>query len=367
MILRRSAYSSCTLLLSRRAFSASSMPNQPPQMESEVDENGLRKRPFGSSKPSEDAFGHTDAFAAVRESIQASQQSRSETEKEASSEVDHVASSVNRRRNKQKKTMDHILGDVLNDALRMRDAGQKPDMDFIYKQTQERVYEAEHGRKPPSQKDQNANYIPFPPDFHLYRLQPFTIFDEDPWPERSITPENPVLSVAEMERDKAFNGGKIQKGQAKMFEPRDGYDVISEFSDSVDELTHWECKFLEFVRDVPLWQRRTLPLLHEHYRAITHRLIRAEKRFITVRNAAMGKAKTSPEAYKATEDRVERVRSFYAETHKSLSSPNYDPAQMKKRSLLGTLMKMTKNEFASWKLEQSQMANQLIAQFNADE
>lgn len=338
----------------------------PPQSTSnhgeQVDENGVRQRPFGTSKADVDAFGHTDAFAAIRESIE---KSNKESEFDALKEdIDEATSAVNRRRNRKKKTMDHVLGEVLEDALRMRDMGKKPDMDFIYKQTQERVYEAEHGQKPPSQKDRNAKYVPFPPDHNLNRILPSTLFDDDPWPERSITRENPVMSHNEMERDKHSNGGRLAKSQEAMFLPRDGRDPVAEFVDAVDELSHWELKLIEFVRDVPVSQRRTLPLLHETYRALTHRVIRAEKRFITTRDYALPKAQPSSEVFKRTEDRVERVRASYAAIHKSLSSPNYDPIVMKNRDVVGHLMSLSPEQFDAWKQEETNKRNLLISEFS---
>lgn len=328
----------------------------------EVDEAGVRKKPFGSAKAADDAFGHTDAFAAIRQSI--SESKKSKEMEDLKTEIDEVASAANKRRNKRKKTMDHILGDILEDALRMRDAGKKPDMDFIYKQTQERVYEAEHGRKPPSQKERTAKYIPFPPDHNLHRILPNTMFDDDPWPERSITSENPVLNTNEAERDKQNNGGKILKEQEKMYQPRGGRNLVEEFADAVDELSFWEGKFVGFVREVPVEQRRTLPLLHEYYRGLTHRLMRAERRFITTRDFALSHAKASPDAFKRTEDRVERVRSFYAATHKSLSSPNYDPVKMRQRDYIGRLIAMNPGEFEAWQQDELREKNQLIADFN---
>lgn len=346
------------------------VPPPPPQEEEftaapgeEVDAAGVRKRPFGSSKAAEDAYGHTDAFAAIRQSMQESKASK---EAEAAAEdVDEIASSSNRRRNKRKKTMDHILGDILEDALRMRDAGKKPDMDFIYKQTQERVYEAEHGQKPPSQKERNAKYIPFPPDFHLHRLLEVNL--EEPWPDRAITLDNPVLNTNEAERDKQRNGGKLLKAQELMYAPREGRDPVDEFADAVDELSFWELKFVDFVRDVPVEQRRTLPLLHEFYRYFTHRLMRAERRFIATRNIALAQTKASSDAFKRSEDRVERVRNFYAATHKSLSSPNYDPVKMRQRDVIGRLIAMNPTEFEEWKAQELEAKNLLIADFRPGE
>jgi hypothetical protein len=361
------AFAAAHILVSSRQLATA--PPPPPQEEfsaepgEEVDAAGVRKKPFGSSKAADDAFGHTDAFAAIRQSIHDSKAAKDSSG--GDEEVDEAASSVNRRRNKRKKTMDNILGDILEDALRMRDAGKKPDMDFIYKQTQERVYEAEHGQKPPSQKERNAKYIPFPPDFNLHRLQQVNL--DDPWPERAITPENPVLNNNEAERDKQHNGGKLLKAQELMFQPREGRDPVDEFSDAVDELSHWELKFVEFVRHVPVEQRRTLPLLHEYYRHFTHRLMRAERRFIATRDYALSLSKASSDAFKRSEDRVERVRSFYAATHKSLSSPNYDPVKMRQRDVIGRLIAMNPTEFDEWKAAELEAKNLLIADFRPSE
>ncbi|CUG88072.1 Hypothetical protein, putative [Bodo saltans] len=361
------AFAVAHILVSSRQQSMPPPPGQEgfsaEQQGEEVDAAGVRKQPFGSSKEGEDAFGHTDAFAAIRQSIHESKAAKDSSSQEE--DVDEAASNVNRRRNKRKKTMDNILGDILEDALRMRDAGKKPDMDFIYKQTQERVYEAEHGQKPPSQKERNAKYIPFPPDFHLHRLQEANL--DDPWPERAITSENPVLNTNEAERDKQKNGGKLLKAQEMMFQPREGRDPVDEFSDAVDELSHWELQFVDFVRNVPVEQRRTLPLLHEYYRLFTHRLMRAERRFIVTRDYALSLSKASSDAFKRSEDRVERVRNFYAATHKSLSSPNYDPVKMRQRDIIGKLIAMNPTEFEEWKAAELEAKNLLIADFRPSE
>lgn len=384
----------------------------------------------------EDAFGHTDPLMAVEQAMKsakknadvatsgsssnsstgAAQQQGSGEENGAApplqdlkgiaGEIDQVVSNQNRRRNRRKRTMDAILGDVLHDALKMRDMGEKPTSDFVYKRAQERIYEEEYGKKPPTSKETAAQYIPFPPDFHMHRLLPLfgdaTAADEpspppesgvegaeaaqrpvkaaqvytknhmnvhalvppDPWPERAVTPENPVWTRRMVDEDKQKTGGRaLKEWEERMFAPRAGYDLVGEFVDAMDELAHWEAQFLIFVRTVPISQRRSLPFLHEWYRLLVHRVVRAERRFIHVRDAVVAETKASSAVFAQTEKLVENVRAYYAETHRSLSSVNYDPLRMKK-SVLAPVLRMSDEEFVEWQEEQRQQRNALVAELS---
>eukprot|EP00796_Vickermania_ingenoplastis_P005295 gene5295-3798_t len=289
-----------------------------------------------------------------------------------------VDASQKRRRLRRRRTMDNILGDVLNDALRLRDMGKKPSVDFIYKRTQERLYEEEYGKKPPSAKEHAAKYIPFPPDFHLHRILPLfpsedapdcsnlcyihSILLTDPWPERAITPSNPVWTKGQVEEDKhRANGQKLREWEKKMFHPREGYDIMGEFLDASDELAHWEAQLLNFLRTVPLTQRRSLPYLHEWYRIFVHRSIRAERRYMATRDAALASVKADTTMFKRTEERIDRIRAIYAEAHRSLSSANYDPMRMKK-STLAPFMQMNDREFFEWQETEKHRRQILIAE-----
>ncbi|GET92745.1 hypothetical protein, conserved [Leishmania tarentolae] len=379
----------------------------------------------------EDAFGHKDPLKAIEQTLKtkrktldcdtassrdpptsetaASPVHASTVDRTATSapdiglekDVDAVASGRNRRRNRRKRTADAILGDVLHDALLMRDMGEKPTADFVYKRTQERMYEEEYGRKPPSTKENAAKFIPYPPDFHLHRLLPlfgecgsnaaedvstdsvstgaarpvtpapvytknfmnaYAVMAPDPWPERAITPENPVWTRRDVDLDKEKTGGRgLKEWEERVYGLRPGYDVHGEFLDAMDELGHWEVQLIHFLRVVPLSQRRSLPFLHEWYRILVHRVIRAERRYICVRDAALRNTKVSTAVFKRTEQLIDTVRSYYAEAHRSLASANYDPLRMKK-SALAPLMRMTDQEFAEWQEVQRQRRNSLAAE-----
>ncbi|KPA86193.1 putative mitochondrial hypothetical protein [Leptomonas pyrrhocoris] len=375
----------------------------------------------------EDVFGHKDPLMAVEQTVQeastkAAQQtsqvarevkgesttSRGKAKDDLANEIDQVVSSRNRRRNRRKRSMDAILGDVLHDALLMRDMGEKPTSDFVYKRTQERVYEEEYGRKPPSAKETASQCVPFPPDFHMHRLLPLfgdvtaaadgaepvvseaktdaadtaqrpatqapiytknhmnvhTLVPPDPWPERSVTPANPVWTRRDLEEDKNKTGGKgLKEWEERMFAPRPHYDLPGEFLDAMDELAYWERRFLVFLRAVPISQRRSLPFLHEWYRLLVHRVVRAERRYIRVRDALLSKSKASAAVFAQTEKVIDDVRSYYAETHRSLASPNYDPLRMKK-SVLAPVLRMTDAEFEEWQEEQRQRRNALVAELS---
>ncbi|AIO01842.1 hypothetical protein LPMP_342160 [Leishmania panamensis] len=314
--------------------------------------------------------------------------------------MDVVVSGRNRRRNRRKRTADAILGDVLHDALLLRDMGEKPTADFVYKRTRERMYEAEYGHKPPSAKENAAKFIPFPPDFHLHRLLPlfgesgndavesapmdsasgatrpvtsapvytknfmnaYVLMAPDPWPERAVTPDNPVWTRRDVVADKEKTGGRgLREWEERMYGPRPGYDIQGELLDAMDELGHWEVQLIHFLRVVPLSQRRSLPFLHEWYRLLVHRVIRAERRYIRIRDAALANTKVSTALFNRTEQPIDAVRSYYAEAHRSLASANYDPLRMKK-SALAPLMRMTDEEFAEWQEVQRQRRNSLAAE-----
>jgi hypothetical protein len=262
--------------------------------------------------------------------------------------------------------MDDIYAMVLEESLKSKDDGKPVSQDAVYKRTQERLYEEEYGRKPPSKTDFQVKYMPWGPDFLLERLERETTFtDNDPWPERAVTPENPVYNINAVETADAKTAAAMNEAEVRMYHPRKGFDPRQEFSDSVDELGHWEDEFLTFVREVPLWQRRTLPLLHEHYRNIAHRVLRAEKRFIHCRNAALAPAKAGSAAFAATENWVEQIRKVIAETHKSLATRSYDPLKMKK-SELGKLMRMSADDFELHKIKAKMKRNAIIAEFNGE-
>lgn len=354
--------------------------------------------------------------------------------------------SKSRRHRRRRRSVDTILGDVLHDALKLRDMGHKPTADFVYKRSQERMYEEEYGQKPPSAKDHAVKYIPFPPDLRLHRLLPlekssdnsssgngvtdeetpgnttrysknymhtYRFLPEDPWPERAITRGNPVWTKRMVAEDaQKTSGAALKDWERRMYAPRSGYDVAGEFCDGMDELAYWEAQLLLLLRGAPLSQRRSLPYLHEFYRMYVHRAIRAEKRFIAARNAALtisfrpsssssssgAPAKTDEQKkeeqieeilhgdgtgslahdakaaaaqrtpggknfFNRTEESVERIRAIYAEAHRSLSSPNYDPVRMKK-SALAPFMKMTDVEFQDWQNVQKQRRNAIIAELS---
>ncbi|CCW69432.1 unnamed protein product [Phytomonas sp. Hart1] len=294
---------------------------------------------------------------------------------------DETLASVRRRRQKRRfRSVDTILGDIVNEAIHLRDKGEKPNTDFIYKRTQERIYEAEYGRKPSGAKECASKYLPFPPDPHLRRIFPMydeeveikggskmgglglrNFLPEDPWPERAITTANPVWSRRMVEIDDRENDGKgLKEWEDRLFNPREGFDLLGEFTDAVDELRHWMCELISFLREVPITQRRTLPFLHEWHRFLVHRLVRAERRYGQVRDAALAHSKASTALYKRTEELLDYVREIYIEAHRSLSSPNYDPFRMKK-SVIASFMKMNNSEFEEWKEEQTRQHNIMIA------
>lgn len=277
------------------------------------------------------------------------------------------------RRIRSKRTYDDIVAAVLDETLKDMDQGAaSPTTDQVYKRTQERLYEEEFGHKPTSSSDFQVKYLPFGPDFSLNRLEQPTYDENDPWPERSVTPENPVYNL-HMVEDVADGGRSAEANKAandaaaqRMYMPRKGFPPLAEFSDAVDELGHWEMACIAFATAVPLWQRRTLPLLHEHYRNMAHRVIRAERRFTQCRNAALAPAQASSAAFAATEEWIARVRRLLQEIHKSLAAPAYDPLKMK-RSALGRYMRMSAEEMEAFKAKEKQRRNALIAEFGKEE
>lgn len=209
---------------------------------------------------------------------------------------------------KKKHTMDDVLNDVMNDAMGARDRGANPDMDYIYKRTQEKVYEAEHGRPPPSKESKYTIHIPEKPRDNLRRLEDDAALAEDPWP--------------------------LGESSNRIEDPRQN------FLDALDELGYWETKYIEYLRENNLMMRRALPMLHEYYRAITHRLLAAEKRFLAARDKVFPVVKAAPSTFAATEAIIQRLHLVYIETHKSLAQSNYDPVRMRS-SVTGPIITMS--------------------------
>ncbi|CCW62078.1 unnamed protein product [Phytomonas sp. EM1] len=131
----------------------------------------------------------------------------------------------------------------------------------------------------------------------------------------------------------------------------------------MEELRYWGGRFLRFLRATPLSQRRTLPFLHEWHRFLVHRVIRAERRYERVRDATLTALKASPAVFRRSEAPLEQIRGVYAEAHRALSSPNYDPLRMKK-SVIAPFMRMTEAEFEAWNEKQIREQNALIAELS---
>lgn len=292
--------------------------------------------------------------------------------RDASNTIEHKAQRATKKTGR--KTMDQVLGEVMTEAMKARDRGDKPDMDFVYKRSQEKLYEAEHGQAPPSKNAYYKSHIPFAPQAIVRRLIPLDLFESDPWPQRShargldeegaIPPwepakvensdgdmvDNPVLVAAAAH-------GKLEAERAG------GGDPAAGFIDALDELAYWELKYLEFIRTVPVSQRRSLPLFQDRYKHLTHRLHRAEGHFIRCRDRALAPTRASPAAFAASEDRISRCRFVYIETHKSYTHANYDPTRMKK-AFTGKILQMTNEQFEVWKDEDRAARLQLIEAFS---
>ena len=103
----------------------------------------------------------------------------------------------------------------------------------------------------------------------------------------------------------------------------------------------------------------------DRYRHLTHRLHRAERRFIVKRDAALLSVKASPETYALTESRIDRVRQLYSETYKSLARASYDPLRMK-NCFSGMIMKMTDEQYEDWKAEERAGVNELMSRFSSE-
>jgi hypothetical protein len=266
----------------------------------------------------------------------------------------------------RKKTMDEILRDVMNDALVARDRGEKPDMDFVYKNAQARIYEEEYGEKPPSTKSNHRQHIPFPPRDDVRRLTPLTIYDDDPWPLRpseqaSETPDETGTTRYAAKTDDGGGAGDGGGGTAaaaataadgsgkssSSSSGASGMSVQEAFLDSADELAHWEKRYLEFLRSHSLPLRRALPIFADLYKHLTHRLVRAERRYMRARDAVVGAGIACPGFFAASEKRIERVRKVYVETHKSLTQQNYEPMRIRK-SFTGKIIAMSAAEFEAW-------------------
>lgn len=262
---------------------------------------------------------------------------------------------------KRKRTMDDVLRDVIDEALAARDRGENPTSDFVYKRTQERMYEAEHGRPPPSKDKQYLSHIPPEPKQDLRRLAPTnSLFDEDPWPQPCFSAFQHTQNFV---RDVYGGGGRDDNSapaagaaaaisgngaSASVPEGADREELVRNFSDAVDELGYWELQYVKFLRGHSLGLRRALPLLVEQYKMLTHRLIRAERRLLAARDRAVGLGlKLDPKDYAGAETWFERVRKIYSETHKSLAQTSYDPTRMN-RTVTGPLLKMNEEEFEKW-------------------
>lgn len=284
-----------------------------------------------------------------------------------------------RRKAGQKKTMDDILRDVMNDALAARDRGEQPNMDFVYKTAQERIYEEEYGEKPPTSKSNHRQHIPFPPRENLRRIVPVTLFDSDPWPlkegervyeacdEEGKEIVSPKTEAAPAKTQQGGGGGdaaaEAEEEEVAIVEKK---DVEEQFLDSADELAHWERKYIDFIRGYPLGLRRTLPLYIDCYKHLTHRLARAERRFIQSRDGVVSAGVASPKFFAATERRVDRVRKIYIETHKSLTQQNYDPTKIRK-AVTGKLLEMSEAEFEAWLERDRDERNEDFANMRGEE
>lgn len=252
---------------------------------------------------------------------------------------------------RKKRSIDDVLNEVMTAALAARDRGEQPDMDFVYRTTQEKLYENEHGEKPPSKDNNFKQHIP-PAPTNMRRLTPLTLFDDDPWP---------VVAEPDAKADAA----PAAEGDEPKVEVRDVHSAIADFADATDEYAFWEQRYLEFLRDHPLGLRRALPMLTEHYKHLTHRFLRAERRFIASRDKAVGLgAKLDPKMYSKTEARIQRGRKMFVETHKSISQTTYDPVNMNK-AFSGKILKMTAEEFEAWKAEDRDERNELASCFDA--
>ena len=283
---------------------------------------------------------------------------------------------------KRKKTsMDDILNDVLLDAVAARDRGERPDMDYVYKKTQEKCYEAEHGRPPPSKNANYEQHLPMPPDVTVRRLIPLTMYDDDPFqtlPQFDVSPVQPpqqeASSTTTMRDPAAANDDAGTRGGAttpitslsRAPPSAEAVEALAcELISSLDEIVYWEEMSLDFIRDYPLGLRRALPLLQDQYKHLAHRYYKAEQRFLKARNAFVGSgAGMSTQVYAMTEDRVERARLYIVETHKSLTS-NYDPLRMKK-SFTGKVLSLSEAQYGEWKASNEVLKNSLAAALSAD-
>jgi len=220
---------------------------------------------------------------------------------------------------KKKRTIDSLMGEIFEESIAAKDRGEKVDMEYVHKRAQERMYENEYGRKPPTKDSLNREKFPEKPQQGLRRLLPFEekLFENDPWPlerERPLFPQ----------------------------------DAVAEFTDASDEYLFWEIEYLKFIRASPYTLRKTLPLLHEAWCALSHRLLAAENRFVAARNKVLGTKQVDPTVYAQTEERVKEVRMMTAETFKSQVSPSpYDPSYIR-GTRTGPILKMTEGEFADF-------------------
>ena len=141
---------------------------------------------------------------------------------------------------KSRRTMDDILGDIMNESMKRKDKGEKVDMEFVYKQAQQRMYEAEFGSKPPSMNGNYKAHIPYLPDKDPSRLVPLDLFEDDPWPRRSF--HHPA--------EDQF-GNRVRPLTDDEKEDLDAEDVhrtaAEAAADALDEMSYWEVKYLDFL------------------------------------------------------------------------------------------------------------------------
>jgi hypothetical protein len=263
---------------------------------------------------------------------------------------------------KKRKTLDDVLKNVLDEALAARDRGENADSDFVYKRTHEKMYEAEYGRAPPSKSNTHLNHIPPEPATDVRRLVPVDLFDDDPWPQPSWSAYKEIGEKT-ASKDDAAGAASSEGSEVEVEAAAVERDPVADFSDAADEIGHWEVRYVEFLRNHTLGLRRTLPVLVEQYKLLTHRLLRAERRFLNARDKAVGSGKRlEPKDYAVTEAIIERIRKIYSETHKSLTQNSYDPTNMN-RSVTGALLQMTPEQYEDWKTEVREERNRVMSSF----
>jgi hypothetical protein len=149
-------------------------------------------------------------------------------------------------------------------------------------------------------------------------------------------------------------------------ESGNGRSVRDRFLDAQDELAHWEREYLVFLRTYPVGLRRALPLYHEHYKHLTHRLVRAECRYLERRDAVVSAGIATPKFYALTEGRIERVRAVYVETHRALTQPNYDPTKVP-GATTGAVIPLNEAQFDEWVNDDRATRNEIFAELAENE